>query len=426
MDRMSQRQWKKLDAMQRLQRGELKMGEAAGVLGLSRRHVRRMLRAFEQRGSSAVVHQNAGRVPGNRTTAETRDRVVDLMRSTYAGFNDQHFTEKLAEGHGIRLSRQTVRRILRSAGIAAARVRRQRKYRRRRERKPQAGLMMLWDGSQHDWLEGRGPELCLMAAIDDATGELLPGAHFLERESSVGYLKVLLAVCRDKGVPWSIYMDRHGSLKRNDDHWTLAEELRGEQDRTQVGAALGALDIEPLFALSPQAKGRVERLWGTLQDRLVSELRLAGAQTAEQAKVVLNRYRGAHNRRFTKPAADNLPAWRPVAPGTDLERICSLRHQRLVRNDNTISFGEGRVLQIPKPADAHSYAGKRVELRQLLSGQIRIYLGDKLLMSAKADPPKRTDKHAFDKRTSKPKKPRKQKLTFKQTLTRLRSAKPAA
>ena len=115
--------------------------------------------------------------------------------------------------------------------------------------------MLLWDGSLHDWLEGRGPSLCLMGAIDDATGKLLPGAHFVERECAAGYLRVLYATASELGLPWSIYMDQHGSLKRNDDHWTLAEELAGHQDRTQVGMALEALDIEVIYALSPQAKG---------------------------------------------------------------------------------------------------------------------------------------------------------------------------
>jgi hypothetical protein len=268
--------------------------------------------------------------------------------------------------------------------------------------------------------------MCLMAAIDDATGDLLPGAHFLERESSVGYLRVLLAVCRHKGVPWSIYMDRHGSLRRNDQHWTLQEQLRGEQDRTQVGDAIAALDIEPIFALSPQAKGRVERLWGTLQDRLVSELRLAGAKTIEQANRVLDAYRRPHNRRFAKPAADTQPAWRTTPPGTDLERVCSLHYEPQVRNDNTITIGAGRALQIPRPVDGHSYAGKRVELRHLLSGQIRVYLDGVLLVTAKAEAPKHPRRNPGRKATAKAKRPAKKKLTFKQTLRKLRSPKHAA
>jgi transposase len=408
-------------------RGELTTREAASVLRLSVRQVRRIRRAFEKKGKAAVEHGNIGREPANRISEKTREQVVDLMRNTYVGFNDQHFTEKLAEDKKVVLSRQTVRRILRAEGIAATRKRRPRKYRGRRERKAQAGLMMLWDGSLHDWLEGRGPYLCLMGAIDDATGELLPGAHFIERESAVGYLRVLLEVCREKGLPWSAYMDRHSSLKRNDNHWTLEEELRGEQECTQVGVALKALDIEPIFALSAQAKGRVERLWGTLQDRLVSELRLAGAKTREEANAVLTRYRRSHNRKFAKPAADSQQAWRAVPSGTDLELVCSLRYEVKVRNDNTVNIGNGAVLQIPKPTDGHSYAGKQAELRHLLSGELRVYLRNEFLVSAKADPPK----HTRRRRSRAPSPPKEQgaskkRITFKQTLQKLRGDKSKA
>jgi hypothetical protein len=162
-----------------------------------------------------------------------------------------------------------------------------------------------------------------MGAIDDATGELLPGAHSVEQECAAGYLHVLLAIVREKGLPWSAYMDHHGSLKRNDGAWTVEEELRGEQDRTQVGAALKALDIEVIYALSPQAKGRVERLWGTLQDRLTSELRLAGTTNMKAANAVLDRHRPQHNRRFGVEAANAKPAWCPVRRGLDLEWVCA-------------------------------------------------------------------------------------------------------
>jgi transposase len=427
MDLMSQRQWKKLNAMQELEDGKLTMREVAAGLRLSLRQVRRVRRAFERDGISALTHGNVGREPANRTPDKIRQRVVDLMRETYGGFNDQHFTEKLQEEKKkIVLSRQTVRRILRGAGIPAARQRRPRKYRCRRERKAQAGLMMLWDGSLHDWLEGRGPYLCMMGAIDDATGELLPGAHFVERESAVGYLHVLLAVSREKGLPWSAYMDRHGSLKRNDNHWTLEEQLRGEQELTQVGMALRALEIEPIYALTPQAKGRVERLWGTLQDRLVSELRLAKACTIDEANAVLARYRGSHNRKFAKPATDCRSAWRTVPARTDLERICSLRYDPQVRNDNTIRAGESNFVQIPRPAGGYSYAGKRVELRHLLSGELRVYLHDELLVTAKANVPK------YTRRRRRPPQPHaspavmRKKLTFKQTLQKLRKTKNEA
>jgi len=243
--------------------------------------------------------------------------------------------------------------------------------------------MLLWDGSPHRWLEDRGPRLCLMAAMDDATSELLPGAHFVEQECVAGYLAVLKAIASEHGLPWSIYMDQHGSLKRNDDCWTLAEELRGKQDPTQVGMALEALEIEPIYALSPQAKGRVERLWGTLQDRLVSELRLAGASTLPQANAVLDFYRLEHNRRFAVPPKDRAPAWRAVRRGMDLRRICSFRYEATVRKDNTVRLA-GTVIDIPPGPRRCSYADKRVEVCQLLDGTWHVYLGQHLLATCAA------------------------------------------
>ena len=380
---MSQRQWKRLDVVERIGRGRLTVGEAAHVLGLSERQVRRVRRAVEQRGARGVVHGNTGRAPRHRVTAAVREQIVALRRKKYAGFNDQHFTEKLCEVEGVTISRASVQRLLRAAGIGPPRRRRAPKHRRRRDRKPQAGLMILWDGSRHQWLEERGPMLCLMGAIDDATGELLPGAHFVDQECAAGYLRVLQAIAAEKGLPLSAYMDRHGSLKRNDDHWTLEEELRGAQDPTQVGRALQALEIEVIYALSPEAKGRVERLWGTLQDRLVSELRLAGATTGQAANAVLERFRAAHNRRFAIPPADATPAWRPVRRGTDLERVCSFHYEATVLNDNTVRLA-GLVIDIPPGPRKRSYAGQRIEVCQLLDGSWRLYLNDTVIATAAA------------------------------------------
>lgn len=380
---MSQRQWKRLDAVERIGRGTLTLREAAEVLGLSQRQVRRLRRAVKRCGARGVVHGNTGRAPQHRVAEEVREQIVELRRKKYAGFNDQHFTEKLCEVEGVTISRPSVQRLLRAAGIGPPRRRRPRKHRRRRDRKPQAGLMILWDGSRHEWLEQRGPMLCLMGAIDDATGELLPGAHFVEQECAAGYLRVLKAIVQEKGLPWSAYMDRHGSLKRNDEHWTLEEELRGVQDPTQVGRALQALDIEVIFALSAQAKGRVERLWGTLQDRLVSELRLVGATTVEQANAMLEAFRPDHNRRFAISPADATPAWRAVRRGTDLARICSFHYEATVLPDNTVRLG-GMVIDVPPGPRKRSYAGTRIEVHQFLDGGWRVYLGADLIATQAA------------------------------------------
>ena len=340
---MSQGQWRKLDVVERIERGELTICEGAQVLGLSRRQVQRLRKKVRLLGAKGVLHGNAGRAPKHKTAALVGERVVELWREKYAGFNDQHFTEKLAEVEGLELSRQTVRRLLRRAGIGSPRKRRPVKHRRRRDRRPQAGQMILWDGSRHDWLEGRGPRICLMAAIDDATGELLPGAHFVEQECSAGYLRVLRDILAVKGVPLSAYMDRHGALKRNDKHWTRAEQLAGRQDPTHVRRALDDLGVQVLYALSPQAKGRVERLWGTLQDRLVSELRLADARNVVAANRLLRRYRLQHNARFAVPPEESNSAWRPLPPGLDADELSAFQYVRVVLNNNTVRIGKKTI-----------------------------------------------------------------------------------
>src|SRR5436309_1200634 len=236
MDLMSEGQWKRWDVIGRLRAGKLTLAQGALVLALSVRQVRRVRERVAKEGRQALRHGNKGRAPTHTLAPAVWRRIVHLLQKKYVDFNDAHFTEKLAtETPPLRVSVASVRRILRAAGVPAVWRRRPRRHRKRRERKAQAGLMLLWDGSRHDWLEGRGPWLCLVGAIDDATGELLPGAHFVEQECAAAYLRVLHAIATTCGLPGSIYMDQHGALKRNDDHWTLAEELRGRQDPTQVG-----------------------------------------------------------------------------------------------------------------------------------------------------------------------------------------------
>ena len=386
MDEMAEWQWRRWDAIARVGAGKLTSAEAATILGLSRRQVRRLRRRLERHGRDGLHHGNHGRLPANKLPPDARARIVTLRRTTYRDFNDQHFTEKLAgETPPLHVSVATVRRVLRAAGIRPVWLRRPRRHRRRRDRKAQAGLMVLWDGSRHAWLEERGPMLCLVGAIDDATSALLPGAHFVDQENSAAYLHLLHTLVRTCGVPWAIYMDQHSALRRNDDHWTHEEELRGRQEPTQVGRALATLGIEVIYALSPQAKGRAERLWGTLQDRLVSELRLGGARTAAQANVVLARYTADHNARFAVPPQDQAPAWRPIPRGLDLLRACSFRYEATVLNDNTVRLG-GLILDLPPGAARRSYAGRRVDVHQLLDGSWRVYAGDRLIATAPATP----------------------------------------
>lgn len=386
---MSLKQWRRLDVIERIERGEMTIAEGAQALGISRRQMKRIRKRVRLEGQVGVVHRNTGRAPKHKAAQLVRDRVVALRRALYAGFNDEHFTEKLREKEKLDVSRSSVRRWLREAGIASPRNRRAPKHRRRRDRRPQAGQMILWDGSRHDWLEERGPRLCLIGAIDDATGELLPGAHFVEEECTLGYLRVLLAIVKDKGVPIAAYMDRHGTLKRNDKNWTLDEQLAGRQEPTQVRRALNELGIQVIYALSPQAKGRVERLWGTLQDRLVSELRLVRASTADEANRLLRRYRVEHNMRFAIPPEEANPAWRPCPPGISPEDACALTYARRVANNNTVRV-DGAVIDIPKRSNAirRTFAKALVIVRHLLDGRYRVFFEDTMIAQTKARIPK--------------------------------------
>ncbi|MEK6573650.1 MAG: ISNCY family transposase [Chloroflexota bacterium] len=380
---MSAKQWKRLDVSNRLMRGELSVVDGAAVLGLSERWTRHLRDAVAAKGVKAVIHGNTGKRPANRIPEKIRRQIIKLRRKLYKDFNDHHFTEKLVEVEKFKLSRPSVRRLLREAGVEATRKRRPRKHRQRRERKPMAGLMILWDGSPHAWLENRGPSLCMMGAVDDATSELLPGAHFVAQECAASYLRVLRDIVREKGVPQSAYMDKHGSLKRNDSHWTREEELRGEQDPTQVARALKALEIEIIYAHSPQAKGRVERGWGTHQDRLCSELRLAKASKLGESNRILEWYRLDHNRRFAIAPQDSTSAWRPLPRGMDLDRVCSFFYESTVGNDNTVRIG-GVIIDIPPGPGDRGYARAKVEVRQLLDGSWRVYHKDVLIATAAA------------------------------------------
>jgi hypothetical protein len=304
-----------------------------------------------------------------------RDRILHLARTTYTGFNDHHLCEKLCEVEGFSLGRETLRRLLRSAGIGSPRSRRAPTHRQRRLCRAREGEMLLVDGSLHRWLEDRGPQLTLLGFLDDATRKVL-AAEFFPTEDARGYFRLLRRLCRRFGVPLSFYGDRHGVFVRNDDHWSVKEQLAGRQEPTQFGRALEQLGVAYIAAHSPQAKGRIERLWGTFQDRLTSELRLAAAANMETANVVLRNFLPDYNRRFARAARETEKAWRPAPE--NLERICCFHHQRSVSNDNVVQW-EGRRFPIPPQPQRFSFAGAKVQLYESLEGKIAIYYGNNKL-----------------------------------------------
>ncbi len=375
---LSQRQVQKFQVMSLVEAGKMLLKEAAEKIGLSYRQAKRIRKRVKEKGVKGLIHGNRGKASSRRLDERVKAKVLELSRKVYPAFNDQHFTEKLVEREGIDLSREAVRKIRRGAGIEPKRKRRGKKHRKRRERKAQEGLMVIWDGSPHPWFGADSVPCCLMAAMDDATGTLL-AARFFPFEGSWGYLWLLDKLVRQYGIPVSIYQDRHGSLHRNDDHWTLEEQLAGRQELTQVGQALAALGIHPIFALSPEAKGRIERLFGTLQDRLVAEMSLAGIKTLEEANVFLaSTFRRAYNRRFAVLPKQAEKAWRPVPAGFDLKRVISFRYSAKVGLDNTVRLG-GKVMDIPAGPQGRSYARAKVEARQFLDGSWRIYHQNQLI-----------------------------------------------
>lgn len=349
--------------------GELGDTEAAQILGLSTRHVRRLLVGFRTAGAVAFVHGNRGRVPANRVDDATRARVVELATTTYAGFNPVHLAETLAEEVDLLLSARTVRRVLVAAGVPVVRTRRPRKHRSRRERMPRAGMLLQVDGSRHDWLEGRGPMLTLVGGIDDATG-VFTGATFRLQEDAAGYFSVLAQTAAAYGLPIALYSDQHGIFVKDPNRPpTLAEQLTGKRSTTQVRQALDAAGIGWIGATSAQAKGRIERGWGTAQDRLRSELRRAGAATLEEANAILPGWLGRHNARFSVPATDPEPAWRPWAAGPPIEAVFCFHYPRRVAADATLSWA-GRPLALPERADGRSWAGAGVIVEERLDGSL--------------------------------------------------------
>ena len=375
---MSQRELQRVKVIENAVAGHITVAEAASLLSLSERQVKRLKRRCVPGEVEWVKHGNRGQSRPWRIGEGLRAKVLRLGEGKYSGFNDSHFTEKLQEVEGMELSRETVRRILRRAGRPSPQKRRAPRYRSRRERRPRKGMMVLTDGSRERWLEDRGPALTLIGFQDDATSEVLAAQFQLECEDTMGYLRVLRAMVEAHGVPLSLYRDRHSAFQRNDDHWSEAERLVGRQGPTHLGRALEELGIEQIAALTPQAKGRIERLWKTFQDRLRSELRLAKARTVEQANGVLARFLAEHNRKFAKAAREAGNDFRELDKRVNRDRLFSLRYERTVGHDHTIAFG-ARTIQLAATTGQQGYAGKKVEVSHQLNGELHVWLGNQHL-----------------------------------------------
>lgn len=358
--------------------GRMTAKVAGEILGLSIRQVRRLVKKQREHGDAALAHGNRGRASPRKLPASIRERVVEMAKGKYRDYNDCHFQEELAEmAEPILISRSTLRTIRREAGVPSPRKRRAPRHRSRRERKPQAGMMLQTDGSRHDWLEGRGPWLSLLGYIDDATGEV-PWAGFREEEDAAGYFLGLREICLTHGIPGAIYADQH-TIFQSPTVASLEQVLAGEQPRSQLGRLLGELGIELIAAGSPQAKGRIERLWKTFQDRLVKALREVGACNVEEANRVLQSFLPKFNARFRVEPSQPGSAYVPWPQDDRVEDFFCFKHSRTVTKDNTISF-DGHRLQIPPGPKRRSYAKAKVDVYQHLDGHLEVrYQGHRLV-----------------------------------------------
>ena len=375
---LNDKEQKRLKVLNLTVNGETSRMQAAEILSLSLRHTKRLIAAYRKEGAAALAHGNRGKKPVHALNEGVKIKVIQLARSKYSGFNFSHFRDLLEEKEDTKLSRSSVRRILLEDGLHSPRRRKAPKHRSRRERYPQEGMLLQIDGSPHDWLEGRGPELCLIGAIDDATGKV-PYARFQEHEDSQGYFRMLQEITRKYGIPLALYHDRHSIFEITPDKLpSIEEQLAGKRPLTQFERLMEELGITSILANSPQAKGRVERLWNTFQDRLASELRLAGAKTPEEANQVLADFLSRFNRKFAVKAAESGLAYRKVKDSFKPEEFFCFKYRRSVGADNVVRFGSHRLQVLPS-LDRLSYARCKVEVYEGLDGSLAVYYEGKSL-----------------------------------------------
>jgi transposase len=371
---LNPKQQRHVEILTRLESGALDVATAAELLGVSGRQVRRQRVRFRREGMSAVIHGNCGRPPTNRTDQALVARVVALAGpgGRYHDLNTCHLQELLAREEQIVIGRSTLDRLLKQAGVRQRAKPGPPAHRRRRLRRAAEGMLVQMDGSPFHWLEERGPKGALIGAIDDATGKVL-GLLLRPSEDQVGYLLLLRSLALRYGLPMSIYHDRH-TILRSPKQATLEEQLAGQPPRSQIQRIMAELGMESIPAYSPQAKGRIERLWGTLQDRLTKELRLAHITTLEQANAFLPGFMERYNARFAQPPQDPESAWVPLPADLDLAYYFAIREPRKVGRDHCLRFA-GRCWQLLPDRQDPSLVERSVNVHRVPEGEIYLYHG---------------------------------------------------
>ncbi len=359
--------------------GRITNAKGAEVTGLSLRQFKRLKARVRKQGPQGLLHGNRGRPSPRRLDPVKRAQVEELLKHPQARLNDCHLRDVLVD-RGVEVSAETVRQIRRALGLAPKRRHRPPRHHIRRLRAARRGSLVQIDGSTFAWLGAHQPAFTLVGTIDDATGEPLSLVR-RPHEDLHGYVQATRDLITEFGVPETFYGDRTGIAVRNDPHWTLEEELAGRQHRTQFGQMLEELGIHYIAANSPEAKGRIERFWQTLQDRLPAELALHDIRTFAAfdafLPVLLVRCRAW----FACDPRESVPAWR-TAP-RHLDRMLACRYPRVVGRDNVVSI-PGHTLQLPPGPHRRSYARVRVEVRELLDGRLLVLLEGRVLLERPA------------------------------------------
>ncbi len=341
--------------------------EGARLLGISRRQVIRIKNKVRRVDFKGIVHGNRGKRPKLAIGDKIKEMILSLYQSQYYGFNVTHFGEFLREEHGIEVSRETLRKLLLISGLRT-KSKSPPKHRSRRARMPRSGLLVQMDSSEHRWLGGKN--MWLIATIDDATGEV-PYALFVDSDSTENNMRVIKKLVERKGIPAALYTDgaSHFITQR---HYSYRVNLRYDYVPTQIQRALDELGVRLIIAGSPQAKGRIERLFGTFQDRLLKELKLYKISSIQNANHYLhNKFLPRFNKRFSNPPKDPETSWRVLPKGLNLDSVFSIKEQRTVMADNTISY-KNRLFQILPNKYRISFAKAQVMVEKRLDDSIQI------------------------------------------------------
>jgi transposase len=370
---MSRKERRRLEAFSRVKLGGVTLVEASELLGLSYRQTKRAWSRYQSEGDAGLVHRLRGQASNRHSPEEAKQQALTLYREQYADYGATLAAECLEKEDGVKVPVTTLRRWLLQAGLLEPR-RKRRLHRRRRTRREHLGELVQMDGSHHDWFEGRRGWAVLMVMIDDATGMVT--ARFYENESWASSSDSFQRYTRRHGLPRGLYVDQH-SIYRPDGEPTGADLLDNCPPETQFGRAMRELDVELILARSPQAKGRVERMNGTLQDRLVKALRRAKISDLEAANRFLDdTFLTEFNARFEVAAVGAEDWHRPLSAVTDLSRIVSIQESRVVAKDWTLRW-QNRVLQLPREAAEFVRSGQRVTVCEPLDGVLRVFAGER-------------------------------------------------